>query len=393
MLNPLWLSVALSGPVLAQSSNWPDVSSQTDSVADGKRDAAIIIAIKDYDQLSDIPGAVANAQDILDYFIDDRGLKKRRTRLLLNEEATAEGMEADFAKMAKKVKKDGTLWVVFIGHAGTLPAGQGALLAWDARGIAKETSLTTNTIRQTLEGGRQQRAVVVLDTSFSGLDRSGQPLGDDLDLPLMAASLEPPPNVTVFTATDFGQGAAQLPGASRPAFSYLWLGGLRGWADADQDGEVSSAEISAYANDALTFISIDAPQTSTLATLAPKRALAFGKETGPDVRTLALSAFDARCQEGKLETCLSLGRWHQTEKEYAPAMGYFKQTCDGGLMEGCSEVGFMHEEAQGVYRDYDEAMSFYLKACEGEAMSGCYHIGALYAGGLGRKMDYARAIE
>src|SRR6185295_15650443 len=37
-----------------------------------------------------------------------------------------------------------------------------------------------------------------------------------------------------------------LPGTDYPAFSYLMLGALRGWADENHDGGVTAAEANAY---------------------------------------------------------------------------------------------------------------------------------------------------
>ena len=51
-----------------------------------------------------------------------------------------------------------------------------------------------------------------------------------------------PTNVTVLTAATADQVAGPLPGAARPAFSYLVLGGLRGWADSDHNGRVTAGE-------------------------------------------------------------------------------------------------------------------------------------------------------
>src|SRR5205814_7159532 len=48
--------------------------------------------------------------------------------------------------------------------------------------------------------------------------------------------------------------ASPLPGASRPALSYLLMGALRGWGDRDHDGRVTSREAASYINAMLTLL-------------------------------------------------------------------------------------------------------------------------------------------
>jgi len=84
--------------------------------------------------------------------------------------------------------------------------------------------------------------VAVFDACFSGrTSDGGQPLVDGLQAtpPNRRA---PPPRAptTVLAASDTFAGP--LPGAGRPAFSYLLLGALRGWADEDGDRRVTVEE-------------------------------------------------------------------------------------------------------------------------------------------------------
>jgi hypothetical protein len=46
----------------------------------------------------------------------------------------------------------------------------------------------------------------------------------------------------VLSAGKGDQFAGPLPGLGRPAFSWLVLGALRGWGDADRDGTVTARE-------------------------------------------------------------------------------------------------------------------------------------------------------
>lgn len=103
------------------------------------------------------------------------------------------------------------------------------------------------------------RVVMLLDTCFSGK------IPSDTD-PKALKGLQPyqmvvkpdvvrawsksrPSNVVELTAGTHDQYAGPLPGAQRPAFSYLVLGALRGWGEtADGDQRVLASEAVAYAN-------------------------------------------------------------------------------------------------------------------------------------------------
>jgi len=54
--------------------------------------------------------------------------------------------------------------------------------------------------------------------------------------------------LVLLTAGTSRQFAGALPGLARPAFSYLALGALRGWADDDHDGSVTANEVVTFSN-------------------------------------------------------------------------------------------------------------------------------------------------
>lgn len=81
--------------------------------------------------------------------------------------------------------------------------------------------------------------------------------------------------------------AGPLPGAERPAFSYLALGSLRGWADNDGDGTVTAQEVRDYSQYVLQyFLAGERSQQPMLAGSPTDLALAAAGEPGPDLRQL-----------------------------------------------------------------------------------------------------------
>ena len=93
-----------------------------------------------------------------------------------------------------------------------------------------------------LEKGRQSQTVVVLDTCFSGRDSGGELLAEGTQPVIpVGVTADVAAGTVVLSAAGTDEVAGQLPGAERPAFSYLLLGALRGWAD-DGDGSVTADE-------------------------------------------------------------------------------------------------------------------------------------------------------
>ena len=80
---------------LALSSPWPDISRSVPTSLEDKvsKDRALVIAVGDYAELSDIPGAVQNARDWRTWLTKGQKLRPRNLQYLYNEKATKENIE------------------------------------------------------------------------------------------------------------------------------------------------------------------------------------------------------------------------------------------------------------------------------------------------------------
>jgi hypothetical protein len=94
---------------------------------------------------------------------------------------------------------------------------------------------------------------------------------------------------TVLTAARSDEYAGPLPGAGRPAFSYLTLGGLRGWADQNSDGDVTAGELHSYVSRAMQALVRDRRQRPTLVGRRNASMARSPRETGPDLSALVLN--------------------------------------------------------------------------------------------------------
>ncbi len=220
---------------LPAAAHYPSLTAPVDVEATSSGDVAVIVAVENYVFLPDVRGAVTNANDWENFF--QRSLGVDEIHFLSDAQATRESM-IRFAEMAaESAGSDGTVWFVFIGHGAPAAGGDDGLLigvdtqqdtdSMAARGLPQEELL------EILHRGKQAQTVLIVDACFSGRDTSGEALVEAM--PVVPVDLTPavPASTLVFSAAQATEFAGPLPGADRPAFSYLLLGALRGWAAHD----------------------------------------------------------------------------------------------------------------------------------------------------------------
>ncbi len=282
----------------AHAADWPDLSTSPRGPAQGAEDAAVLIGIEDYPFVEDVAGAGANVDAWMAWLKNGRGVPLSRMQVVRDRDANARRIREAIASASREVGPTGTLWFVFVGHGAPSRDGKDGLLVGanadrTAEGIYYE-SVPRAEVVASIGASRAARALAVIDACFSGQSGSGQALVSGLQ-PLVPTALlaEAPAKVTVLTAAGSGEFSGPLPGVARPAFSYLALGALRGWADVDGgngDGSVSASEVLAWTKGALVATVRGRTQTPSLlgkdAALsevidrAPPDLLALGKGRG-----------------------------------------------------------------------------------------------------------------
>jgi hypothetical protein len=266
-------------------------------VGGGGRDAAVVVGIERYAYLSPVPGAAQNAEAWYRYLVDSRKVPMDRVTLLRNEKATHDTMLLEAQKAARAVGKGGTLWFVFIGHgAPSADGGDGLLVGSEAQQTANRLfygrSVRQKELLSALSKSKGANALrVVVDACFSGRDGRGQALVKGLQ-PVVVAAPEglSDPRLELLTAARGNEFAGPLPGKPVPAFSYLVLGGLRGWADQDQDGRVTAQELERYAARSLRVLVKDRAQSPTRVGPAGSVWAQSAQEAGPRLSDLVVSS-------------------------------------------------------------------------------------------------------
>jgi len=282
----------MAGAALASSTSWPDLSEPPRRSGQQRpQDAALVVSIEEYTHTFDVAGAAANGAAWSAWLREGLGVSV--VKELRDQEATKAEILAAASEVGRRVGDDGRVWVVFIGHGAPATGGsEGLLLDVDvhptARSIAERGLSRGDLLAALRTHNSAVETVLVLDACFSGRLEGGDALAPGLQ-PLVPTQLVTPVGATVLTAARADQFAGALSDGSRPAFSYLALGALRGWADENLDGKVTSEETVRYVDDALFQTTTGRAQTPTLT--GADLVLAAGvRESGPKLDILAHAA-------------------------------------------------------------------------------------------------------
>lgn len=265
---------------------WPEFR-DFKRVGGGAKDAALIVAIEKYSFVAKVPGAGDNADDWKKYLTSSRGVPSHNVFELRDAEVQPKTVVEKLSETARRVEAGGTLWFVFIGHGALAKGGKdGLLVGVDARPAVDSLfaqSVRRSDVLKIAASSRATQSMIVLDTCFSGRSTKGDPLIPGSQ-PLVAEEIPAVPDkrTVLFTAARSDEFAGPLPGGNRPAFSYLVLGGLRGWADADGNGTVTVKELGDFSRRVLTKFVTNRMQTPTVEG-PPDLAIGQGWETQPNI--------------------------------------------------------------------------------------------------------------
>lgn len=340
VLAGVWLHGLASSHAQGRASAWPALEQEFAASTDyeGARDRAVIVAVERYQNLSKVEGAVANGRAWRRFLTSALNIPHRHIIELFDSEAQDYKIRDVVSESAKKVKPGGRLWFVFIGHgapsrhdAEGSREKDGLLVGFDAgddaEGLEKR-SVRRSDLMLTL-GSRSAEnvsGVAILDACFSGKSSAGD-LVEGL-MPMVVVSKYAPRSVVVMTAARGNEFAGPLPGTKRPAFSYLVLGGLRGWADANRDGRVTAREVVDYAEETLNNeLRGSRLQHPTLEGASEDTVLTHGKEPAPE-------AAPAELPDQQLMASTDLQRSYRWPGESTPRAQPARETRDEAPSSG-----------------------------------------------------------
>lgn len=439
-LSSFLVNVQAQAPPIA----YPSLSKPASLTKSGKNDVAIIVAVENYVFLPAVEGASANATDWEGFFKSSLGVPS--VHMLIDRQATREQVER-FAKIAaSESKAGGTVWFVFIGHGSPSRTGDDGLLvgvdaqqdpeSLFARGFSQQELLNL------LNAGEQAQTAVIVDAFFSGRASDGQALAPAQ--PVIPTALKPRllKKTVVLSAAQASEFAGALPGASRPAFSYLLLGALRGWAG--QGGEVSAEQALGYTEQALRGIPGRFQQTPGLYGDDKILLVKGAKEADPGLHALmrrssraperaAVSDDSSGCEAGKTRSIDTAGKccwpgqaWNGKACIGIPSAcpnAMFADAANQSCALAACETGMARPKGQthccwpdqtyaesrgmcvglpkcprGMQADGQQCVPedparWYEASCQKGDMAGCARLGDLHRAGRAAPYDLKRALE
>jgi hypothetical protein len=213
-------------------------------VPQGRR-VGLVIGIDAYDDASGIPrlnAAVADAKAIHAVMVDPAcgRFSPDDTKVLTDGAATGQNIRIALERLRKQVAEDDEVWFFFAGH-GLLVDGQHRLLPVDAqRDVLDATSVDFPELFSKI---RCRRKIVFLDCCHAGASdattRNVYDVGE-------VFNSYPASGTVTYCSSDGDQKSVELPDEGHGAFTYWLEKGLRGAADFDGSGVVTSDELWQY---------------------------------------------------------------------------------------------------------------------------------------------------
>ena len=214
-------------------------------------DLCVIFGIEEYRYASDATFANRDATVFYQYAKDVFGVPERNIRIINNEDATKGEFEKTFSSngwIARRTVPESDIFVYFAGHgAPDIKSKQGYLIPYDIDPNYASTGFNLGELYQNLSDLDVNSVTVILDACFTGQNREeemlladARPIFIELEGP---ASYE---GLTVFTATSGANISSGYPEMKHGLFTYYFLKGLQGDADADKNNSLTVGELGDY---------------------------------------------------------------------------------------------------------------------------------------------------
>jgi hypothetical protein len=216
------------------------------------KDWGLIIGVEEYDNLPNVEYARKDAFAVRDYFTRILGVPEENIITLIDKEATKARIEGYVKNyIPSNLSKDSTLYVYFAGHG--LPGtqkGEPYLVPYDAdTRFIEQTGYKLISFYQDLHQANLEHVYVFLDSCFSGVASRTAELLVKGARPAMfhVEEVDPPArSIISLNATSTGQISNAFPEKEHGLFTYYLLQGLKGKADADDNGWISIKEVYEY---------------------------------------------------------------------------------------------------------------------------------------------------
>lgn len=224
----------------------------------GRYDVAVVIGNRDYQNAPAVDFAARDARIMREYLVTTMGFD--RDAIIYAENAGYArfneifGTERDpRGQLFNSVKAgESRVFVYYVGHgAPDLDSGEAYFVPVDANPqYLRASGYRAQTFYNNLGRLPAKELTVVLDACFSGNAESGMLFkGISPALVKVDRGLSGPGNAAIFTSGQVDQVSSWYPAKRHSLFTYFFLKGLRGEADADRDKRITSTEMKAWLDD------------------------------------------------------------------------------------------------------------------------------------------------
>ena len=210
---------------------------------------ALVVGIADYEEVGALPVAVTNdARDTGDTLTSDSycGYPDANVTVLINGQATLEGLRQALAKLAADAEPDDTVAIFFSGHGARIGKGAdatSALVPFDCKlGDTSGTTLGEAEFTKAIAEIKAARVIVVIDACHAAgaaalkADGEGR-LGQGFDEKALSA-LATGTGRVIFASSRAVETSLVLRGERNSVFTTAMLSGLKGSAPASTDGTI-----------------------------------------------------------------------------------------------------------------------------------------------------------
>jgi len=216
---------------------------------------AVVIGVEDYHDLPKVDYAKRDAEMVKQYLVKALGYREQNIVMLLNDRVTKSQMEARLEKwLPRQVgsNKDAEVFVYYGGHGAPDPnTNQAFLVPYDGDPAYLETTAyPLKRLYETLGKLPAVNVTVVMDSCFSGaggrsvISKGARPMLIAVENPVMVTQ-----NMVVLSAAAGNQISSAYPEKRHGLFTYFFLKGLQGQADANKDQAVNVEELYGYIRD------------------------------------------------------------------------------------------------------------------------------------------------
>ncbi|MFH2203276.1 MAG: caspase family protein [Elusimicrobiota bacterium] len=217
---------------------------------------AVVVGVEKYREsgLPAVDYAARDAQAVHAYLTQSMGFDSRNVILLQNESAAKTDLEKYLgAWLNNRVTKKSRVFVYFAGHGAPDPAtGEGYLIPYDGDpSYTKETAYPLKKLYASLASLPAEEVTVVLDSCFSGRGKRSVIAKGARPLVLTKSEKTAGENTVVLSAAGADQISTFQQDAEHGLLTYYLLRGLRGDADADGNGRITTGELFAYTQPAV----------------------------------------------------------------------------------------------------------------------------------------------